>query len=349
MECQWTGRGRAVDRQRRAVDCQRIANGSALERQWTRCGIVRILTRLALRPEAMAWQGGGLQASTSAAPSPTCSCTSRRRRSACASPRSRPRPATRPTACLAPSRGRRHGRRARPHRPRHDHHHQCAAGAQGRQGRPHHHARLPRRARARPPHAAPRLRHDRHLRAPDPARSPARGRRAHRRARARCCAPLDEDGVRGGRAALLAARAARALVIHFLHSYANPAHERARRRDRRASCGRTATSPWATTLFSEFREFERGVTASVNAAVQPILDRYVERLRGELAAQGSRRDFLIMKAMAARCRRASPREAAKTVMSGPASGVMAAADTGRRRASPTSSPTTWAAPRPTSR
>ena len=44
------------------------------------------------------------------------------------------------------------------------------------------------------------------------------------------------------------------------------------------------------------------------------------------------------------------REAAKTVMSGPASGVIAAAATlGAAGVAQRSSPTTWAAPRPTSR
>ena len=51
------------------------------------------------------------------------------------------------------------------------------------------------------------------------------------------------------------------------------------------SSGRTATSPSGHALLSEAREFERGVTASVNASVQPILERYVERLRKELAAK----------------------------------------------------------------
>ena len=50
--------------------------------------------------------------------------------------------------------------------------------------------------------------------------------------------------------------------------------------------GRTATSRWATRCCRKFREFERGVTASVNASVQPILDRYVERLRKELGGKG---------------------------------------------------------------
>ena len=44
--------------------------------------------------------------------------------------------------------------------------------------------------------------------------------------------PLDEDEMRAAVAALIAA-GCESLVIHFLHSYANPAHELARRRNRR--------------------------------------------------------------------------------------------------------------------
>ncbi len=35
-------------------------------------------------------------------------------------------------------------------------------------------------------------------------------------------------------------------------------------------------------ILSEYREYERGVTAAVNASVQPVLDRYLSRLRLEL-------------------------------------------------------------------
>jgi N-methylhydantoinase A len=81
-------------------------------------------------------------------------------------------------------------------------------------------------------------------------------------------------------------------------------------------------------LLSEFREYERGTTASVNAAVQPILDRYVRRLTGELEARGFRRDLLVMNGNGGTVAgRMVAREAAKTIMSGPASGVMAAAAT----------------------
>src|SRR6056297_1086355 len=83
-------------------------------------------------------------------------------------------------------------------------------------------------------------------------------------------------------------------------------------------------------ILQESREFERGVTAAVNASVQPILARYISRLTGELAEGGYRGDVLVMNGNGGMvsARRVSA-EAAKTVMSGPASGVMAAAHTGR--------------------
>lgn len=145
--------------------------------------------------------------------------------------------------------------------------------------------------------------------------------------------PLDEAGVRAAVRRLLEA-GCESLVIHFLHAYANPAHER--------RAAEIAAELWpndhVTTghaLLSEAREFERGVTAAVNASVQPILKRYVARLRGELAARGYRREFLVMNGNGGMISAANvTREAAKTVMSGPASGVMAAAYTGRRAGHP---------------
>lgn len=141
--------------------------------------------------------------------------------------------------------------------------------------------------------------------------------------------PLDEAAVKDAVRALLVA-GCESLVIHFLHSYANPAHER--------RAGEIAAEFWPNghitmghALLSEAREFERGVTAAVNASVQPILERYVARLRTELGRQGYRRDFLIMNGNGGMISaRFVTRESAKTVMSGPASGVIAAAYTGAR-------------------
>ena len=84
-------------------------------------------------------------------------------------------------------------------------------------------------------------------------------------------------------------------------------------------------------LLSESREFERGVTAAVNASVQPLLERYVVRLAGELRGRGYARDLLVMNGNGGMVAADKvSREAVKTVMSGPASGVMAAVATGRR-------------------
>lgn len=138
--------------------------------------------------------------------------------------------------------------------------------------------------------------------------------------------PLDEGAVEREARALLAA-GCEAVVIHFLHAYANPAHEK--------RAGEIVRALWPNAyvtlgheLLSEFREYERGTTASVNAAVQPVLDRYLHRLQEQLAARGHKRDLLVMNGNGGTVpARLVAKEAAKTVMSGPASGVMAAAAT----------------------
>ncbi|MCZ8314042.1 hydantoinase/oxoprolinase family protein [Phreatobacter sp.] len=138
--------------------------------------------------------------------------------------------------------------------------------------------------------------------------------------------PLDEAAVKR-EAEALAAAGCEAIVVHFLHSYSNPAHE--------LRAGEIVRSVWPNAyvtlghaLLSEYREYERGTTASVNAAVQPILDRYVQRLQGDLSAKGFGRDLLVMNGNGGTVpANVVAREAAKTVMSGPASGVMAAAAT----------------------
>jgi N-methylhydantoinase A len=140
--------------------------------------------------------------------------------------------------------------------------------------------------------------------------------------------PLDEAAVLAAARQLLGL-GCEALVVHFLHSYVNPAHEL-----RAAELVRGLwPNPYVTAghaILSEYREFERGVTAAVNASVQPVLDRYLSRLRGELSGKGFARDILVMQGNGGTVSsRLIARTAVNTVMSGPASGVMAAAYTGR--------------------
>jgi len=139
--------------------------------------------------------------------------------------------------------------------------------------------------------------------------------------------PLDEDAVREAVADLID-RGCESLVVHFLHAYVNPDHER------RAAAIAAETWPndhitMGHAILSEYREYERGVTAAVNAAIQPVLHRYIERLAGELKTRGYAHDLLVMQGNGGTVSSTIVAEhAVNTVMSGPASGVMAAAFTG---------------------
>jgi N-methylhydantoinase A len=139
---------------------------------------------------------------------------------------------------------------------------------------------------------------------------------------------LDETAVRDAARRLLEA-GCEAVVVHFLHSYINPAHER---RAESIVC-EMWPNEYVTAghrVVSEYREYERGTTAAVNAAIQPVLDRYLGRLESELKSRGFARDLLVMQGNGGTvAARAAAEAAVHTVMSGPASGVMAAAYTGR--------------------
>jgi len=145
--------------------------------------------------------------------------------------------------------------------------------------------------------------------------------------------PLDETEVETVARRLLALGAESA-VVHFLHSYLNPAHE-----NRAAEIVRRVwPNPYVTvghTLLSEYREYERGVTAAVNAAIQPVLHRYIERLSRELAARGFGAELLVMQGNGGTVGASIVAEhAVNTVLSGPASGVIAAAYTAIRSGLP---------------
>jgi N-methylhydantoinase A len=139
--------------------------------------------------------------------------------------------------------------------------------------------------------------------------------------------PLDEAEVERAARRLLDL-GAESVVIHFLHSYVNSEHERRAA----AAVRRVWPNPYVTTghsLLSEYREYERGVTAAVNAAIQPVLHRYLDRLQSELAARSFANELLVMQGNGGTIAAGIVAESAvNTVMSGPASGVIAAAYTG---------------------
>ena len=139
--------------------------------------------------------------------------------------------------------------------------------------------------------------------------------------------PLNESSVREAGKKLLD-QGVESVVVHFLHAYANPEHE-LRAAEVLAEFWPNEYITTGHSLLSESREFERGVTAAVNAAVQPILKRYINKLDSELEAEGYAGELLVMNGNGGTVSaKRVVREAAKTVMSGPASGVIAAAYTG---------------------
>ena len=152
-------------------------------------------------------------------------------------------------------------------------------------------------------------------------------------AEGRVVTPLREEDVEAAANRLLD-QGCESVVIHFLHAYANPDHE--------LRAGELVRKIWPNdhvtmghSLLSESREFERGVTAAVNASVQPLLEVYIRQLVKELAANGYGGEVLVMNGNGGMVSsRLVSKEAAKTVMSGPASGVKAAAYTGSRAGFP---------------
>jgi N-methylhydantoinase A len=143
----------------------------------------------------------------------------------------------------------------------------------------------------------------------------------------RVLVPLDEPALRAAIEALISG-GAEALVIHFMHSYANPTHE--------LRAAEIARAMWPNAYISvgheilrEVREFERVSTAAVNASIQPVMSRYLGRLAGKLAEGGFVPEPLVMQGNAGTMTvRAASEHAVQTVMSGPAAGALAAARVG---------------------
>jgi len=123
----------------------------------------------------------------------------------------------------------------------------------------------------------------------------------------------------------LLAQGCEAVCVFFINTYANPANERAAVaavRERWPNAHVTS----AAEVLPEIREFERASTAGLNAALQPVVGRYLERLDGDLRAQGFDGELLIVQSNGGVMSRQTACELpVKTALSGPAAGVIACA------------------------
>lgn len=139
--------------------------------------------------------------------------------------------------------------------------------------------------------------------------------------------PLDEQAVHDA-ALALARDGVRSVAIVFLHSYANPAHER-----RAAQIVAQAVPDMHVTascdIASEIREYERTSTTAINAYIKPLAARYLDDIVSRFADMGIGGPFHLMLSNGGlgsvdEARRAPVR----LLESGPAAGALSAAHTG---------------------
>lgn len=134
--------------------------------------------------------------------------------------------------------------------------------------------------------------------------------------------PLARGDVRRVVAAVRRSRA-EAVAVALLHSYANPAHEIAIG-EALAPLGLHVTLSHA--LLREYREYERTSTAAVNAYVGPLMAAHLGRL-----GRGARGGVRVMQSSGGLVGAATAAtEPVRTVLSGPAGGVVGAAHVAAR-------------------
>lgn len=136
--------------------------------------------------------------------------------------------------------------------------------------------------------------------------------------------PVDLDQVREQAHALLAA-GCEAVCVFFINTYANPANEQAAVAAVRAVWPNPHVTA-ASEVLPEIREFERCSTATLNAALQPVVGSYLQRLESDLRDQGFGGELLIVQSNGGVMSRQTACDVpVRTALSGPAAGVIACA------------------------
>jgi len=126
---------------------------------------------------------------------------------------------------------------------------------------------------------------------------------------------------------------AEAVAVSLLFSFVNPENERAVAETLAGLSNGKSDVPLsvAHVVLPEFREYERASTVVVNAYLQPLMQRYLENLGDRLAAKrGKAAVFIMQSSGGITSLSAAAAEPVRTVLSGPAGGVVGAAAVARR-------------------
>jgi N-methylhydantoinase A len=136
--------------------------------------------------------------------------------------------------------------------------------------------------------------------------------------------PVDLEQVRQAARRLLE-MGCEAICVFFINTYANAANEQAAAEAVRALWPNAHVTA-ASEVLNEIREFERCSTASLNAALQPVVGGYLQRLASDLQQQGFGGELLIVQSNGGvMSLDDAARLPARTALSGPAAGVIACA------------------------
>lgn len=140
--------------------------------------------------------------------------------------------------------------------------------------------------------------------------------------------PLDESAI-----PLIAARLQEAgiesVAVCMLHSYLNASHEQRVGEILQAAVPGVVIS-LSSDVAPEIREYYRASTTVINAALRPIVSRYLENIEASLRAQGIASELLVMQSSGGLMTFADAhRRPVFMVESGPAAGVITAAHLGK--------------------
>ena len=141
------------------------------------------------------------------------------------------------------------------------------------------------------------------------------------------------DSLRALRAAIEQAQP-QAIAISLLFSFVNPANERAVADALAGFAGGNIPVSLSHVILPEFREYERASTVVMNAYLQPIMQHYLESLNQRTlcfsTAKQTARIFVMQSNGGVTALSAAAREPVRTVLSGPAGGVVGALAMSRR-------------------
>jgi N-methylhydantoinase A len=128
----------------------------------------------------------------------------------------------------------------------------------------------------------------------------------------------------------LVAQGVSSLGICFLHSYANPAHERQAAEAIARRFPQLSIS-LSSDIAPEIREYPRTVTTVANAYVRPLAEAYLDRLEAELKRAGIAGELFLMLSSGGLTHVAEAKRAPVQLLeSGPAAGALAGAWFGRQ-------------------